>query len=47
MMSINLIDIAIQNISGADYHFIVHGIAKSETINFMENVDLTEKCRTL
>ena len=39
MMSINLIDIAIQNISGADYHYIVHGIAKSETIK------LHGKCR--
>ena len=47
MMSITLIDIAIQSIPGAGYRFIVQGITKSETINLMENVDLTEKCRTL
>ena len=33
MMSMNLSDIAILNIKGADYRYIVSGISKIETIN--------------
>ena len=42
MMSMSLIDI-----SGADYHRIINGINKSETINLMQNTDLTQKSGTL
>ena len=40
MMSMNLSDIAIFNIKGADYCCIVNGISKSETINLMKIMDL-------
>ena len=43
MMSMNLSDIAILNIQGADYCFIISGISKSEAINLVQNIDLTEK----
>ena len=47
MISINLSDIAILNIKGSDYRFIVTGISKNEAINLMQNVDLAEKSWTL
>ena len=47
MTSMNLSDIAILNINGADYCCIISGISKSETINLMRNIDLTEKRGTL
>ena len=47
MMSINLSDIAISTIKDAGYHCIVSGISKSEAINLMQNIDLTEKSRRL
>ena len=43
MMSTNLIDIAILNIKGFDYHCIISGISKNEAINFMQNTDLIER----
>ena len=43
MMSMNLSDIAISNIKGADYCYIISRINKSEAINLMQNIDLTEK----
>ena len=43
MISMNLRDIAILNIKSADYCCIVGGISKSEAINLMQNIDLTEK----
>ena len=43
MMSINLRNIAILNIKGADYHCIVSGTSKSEAINVMQNIALTKK----
>ena len=46
-MFMNLGDIAILNIKGADYLCIVGGISKSEAINLIQNADLTEKRRTL
>ena len=46
-MSMNLSDIAILNIKAADYRCIISGISKSEAINLMQNIDLTEKSRTL
>ena len=42
-----LIDIAILNIKGADYCFIISGISKSEAINVMQNIDLNKKDWTL
>ena len=48
-MSMNLSDIDILNIKSADYRCIVSGIIKSEAINLMQNIDLTEKaehCKT-
>ena len=47
MMSINLGDIAILNIKGSDYRCVFSGISKSEAINLMKNIDLTEKSGTL
>ena len=43
MMSMNLIDIAILNIKGADYCCIIYRINKSEAINLMQSIHLTEK----
>ena len=45
MISMNLRDIDILNISGADYHCIISGISKSEAINLMQNIDLTKKVK--
>ena len=36
-------DIAILNIKSAHYRCIFSGISKSEAINVMENIDLSEK----
>ena len=49
MMSINLrvILIAILNIKGSDYRCIVSLISENETINLLQNADLTEKTETL
>ena len=43
MMSMNLSNIAILNMQGVDYCCIIDGISKSEAINLMQNIDLTEK----
>ena len=43
MMSINLNDIAILNISNADYCCIISGISKTGAVNLLKNADLTEK----
>ena len=43
LMSINLSDIAILNIKGSDYCFIISLISKTEAINLLQNVDWTEK----
>ena len=42
----NLSDIAILNIEGSEYRFIISLISKNDAINFMQNVDLTEKSGT-
>ena len=47
MMSINLSDIAILNIKDSDYRCSISLISKNETINLMQNADLTEKNETL
>ena len=43
----NLSDIAISNIESADYCCIISGISKSETINAIQNINLTKKSGTL
>ena len=45
MISVNLSDITILSINSADYCCIISGISKNETINVMQNVDLTGKTR--
>ena len=47
MMSMNLSDIAISKIKIADYRCIITRISKSEAINLMQNIGLSEKSRTL
>ena len=47
MMSMNLSDVAILNIKSADYSCIIGGISKSETINLMQNINLTKKSRAI
>ena len=41
-MSLNISHIAILNIKGSDYCCIISLISKNETINLMENADLTK-----
>ena len=47
IMSINVNDIAILKIKGSNYRCIISIIGKNETINSLQNADLTEKSRTL
>ena len=47
MMSINLNDISILNIHGVYYCSNIKGISKSEAVNLLQNVDLTEKSGVL
>ena len=42
-MSMNLDDIAILNINGADYRCVIAGTSKIEVINLMQNIDFSEK----
>ena len=46
MTSMNLSDIAILNIKGADFRCIISRISKSEAINLIQNINLTKKSRT-
>ena len=46
-MCMNLSDIAILNIKGADYRCIISGISKSKAITLIQNIDFTEKSRKL
>ena len=43
MMSMNLSDVAILKIKNADYRCIISGIRKSEAINLLQNIDLSEE----
>ena len=43
----NLGDIAISNIKGSDCCHIISGISKCETINVIQNTDLTKKKRSI
>ena len=47
MISMNLNDITILNIKSVDYCCIVSGTSKSEAIDLMQNIDLTEESETL
>ena len=47
VMSMNLSYISILNIKDSDYRCIIRGISKYEATRLMQNVDLTEKSRTL
>ena len=47
MMSINLRVIAILNINGSDYRFIISLISRAKVLKLMENADLTQKRETL
>ena len=48
MISVDLSNIAILSIKGVNYNCIIGKIiSKNEAINLMQNVDLTEKSRTL
>ena len=47
MTSMNLSNIVILNIHGADYCCIISGISKSEAIRLLQKADLNEKCRAL
>ena len=48
MISVDLSDIAILSIKGVNYNCIIgKTISKNEATNLMQNVDLTEKSRTL
>ena len=47
MMSMNLSEIGILDIKGSDYCHIISKIGKSEAINLIRNIDLTEKSGTL
>ena len=46
-MSVKHRDIAILNIKGSYYCCIISLIGKNETINLLQNADLTLKCGTL
>ena len=43
MMSINLSDIAILNINGTDYCYIINRICKSDALNSLKNADLAKR----
>ena len=47
MMSMNLRDVAILNIKGSDYCCIISLISKTETINLLQNTNLTQKSKAL
>ena len=47
LISMNLSDIAILKIKNADYRRIITGTSKSEAIKLLQNIELTEKRRTL
>ena len=46
MMPLNYSDIAILNIEGFDYRYMISLIRKIEAINLMQKADLTEKSGT-
>ena len=47
IISMNISDIAILNIQGADCRCIINGISKSEPVNLLQKVNLNERHGTL
>ena len=47
MMSINLSDVTILSIKNPDYRCTIIRIRETEAVNIMQNVDLTDKIKTL
>ena len=47
IMSVNLSNITMVNIKSSDYRCIITLIRKNETMNLLQNADLTEKNGTL
>ena len=47
MMSISLSDVAVLNVKGSGYHYIISRISKSEAVKLLQNTNLTEKSGTL
>ena len=47
MISMNLNDIAILNICGVDYHYVINSISKSEAKHLLQNADLSAKRESL
>ena len=47
MMSVKLSSIAILNINGSEYLYIIRRNRKSEAITFLENISLTKNIGTL
>ena len=43
IMCMNLNDIYVSNIKAFDYRCIIRRLSKSESINLIQNIDLTEK----
>ena len=43
LISLNFSYHAILNIKGTDYHVFIRGINKSEAINLMQNINLTQE----
>ena len=43
MISINLNEITILSINGADYRCIIKGMIKSDAVGGLQNADLTEE----
>ena len=43
----NLNDITILNMKSADYRCIISGMSKSQAINLIQNIDLTQQSGTL
>ena len=43
MMSVNLKNIVILNISSADYHRVINEISKCDAVNLLQNANLTKE----
>ena len=47
MAAMNFNDVAILNICGVDYCYIINRISKSEAVVLLQNIDLSEKSEPL
>ena len=43
MMPVNLKDVAILNKKSADYHRIINGISKCDTVNLLQKANMTKE----